>query len=320
MPSARRREDRRAPQRWIRTFTSVAGARPDAREEAVDERPRQHPRRYALSRPCGGEAAQGGPQIPAPQDSPVLPSIASPPATKKKAAARTSTMSNTSWNRRRLLAPPSARPSSAALAGSAGRAGPVRSRPRAPGAGQDVTVGLIYVGPRGDYGWNQAHAVAAKALKAAPGVKVVEEENVPETVAVRKTIEGDDPERRRLADLRTSFGYFDPFMVDMAKKYPEASQFRHPTTLWSPDKHPAQPGRLLLLPRPGPLRERHRGRPVDQDQQDRLYRGQADRHGAAQHQRFRDGRAEGQPERGGAAGHSPATGRCPCARPRPPTP
>ena len=53
----------------------------------------------------------------------------------------------------------------------------------------DITVGIIYVGSRADYGWNQAHAVAAKALKAVPGVKVVEEENVPETVAVRKTME-----------------------------------------------------------------------------------------------------------------------------------
>ena len=28
-----------------------------------------------------------------------------------------------------------------------------------------TTVGFIYVGPRDDYGWNQAHAVAAAALK-----------------------------------------------------------------------------------------------------------------------------------------------------------
>ncbi|MDB5582264.1 MAG: Purine-binding protein precursor, partial [Bradyrhizobium sp.] len=25
----------------------------------------------------------------------------------------------------------------------------------------DVTIGIVYVGPRDDYGWNQAHAVAA---------------------------------------------------------------------------------------------------------------------------------------------------------------
>src|ERR1700722_17014699 len=44
-----------------------------------------------------------------------------------------------------------------------------------------VTIGIVYVGPRDDFGWNQAHAVAAKALKSIPGVYVVEEENVPET-------------------------------------------------------------------------------------------------------------------------------------------
>ena len=31
-------------------------------------------------------------------------------------------------------------------------------------AAGDVTIGLVYVGPRDDFGWNQAHAVAAKAL------------------------------------------------------------------------------------------------------------------------------------------------------------
>ena len=45
----------------------------------------------------------------------------------------------------------------------------------------DLTVGIVYVGARDDFGWNQAHAVAAAALKKVPGVKVVEEENVPET-------------------------------------------------------------------------------------------------------------------------------------------
>src|SRR5260370_29916995 len=58
-----------------------------------------------------------------------------------------------------------------------------------PAHAADITVGIIYVGSRQDYGWNQAHAVGAKALKEIPGVKVVEEENVPETVAVAKTIE-----------------------------------------------------------------------------------------------------------------------------------
>jgi simple sugar transport system substrate-binding protein len=104
-----------------------------------------------------------------------------------------------------------------------------------------TTVGIIYVGPRDDYGWNQAHAVAAKALAQVPGVKVVEEENVPETTAVRKTLEAMVQTDGATLVFGTSFGYFDPFMIDMAKKYPNV-EFRHPTSLWSADKHPMNLG------------------------------------------------------------------------------
>ena len=33
-----------------------------------------------------------------------------------------------------------------------------------------LTVGFIYVGPKDDYGYNQAHAKGAAALKGLPGV------------------------------------------------------------------------------------------------------------------------------------------------------
>lgn len=107
--------------------------------------------------------------------------------------------------------------------------------------GKTTTVGIIYVGPRDDYGWNQAHAVAAKALSQVPGVKVVEEENVPETTAVRKTLEAMVQADGASLIFGTSFGYFDPFMIEMAKKYPKV-EFRHPTSLWSADKHPMNLG------------------------------------------------------------------------------
>ncbi|MCX5516700.1 BMP family ABC transporter substrate-binding protein [Kaistia algarum] len=94
-----------------------------------------------------------------------------------------------------------------------------------------LTIGLIYVGPRDDYGWNQAHAVAAKALAQVPGVKVVEEENVPETVAVSKTMESMIELDGANLIFATSFGYYSPFMVDEAKKYPDV-QFRHAAPLW----------------------------------------------------------------------------------------
>src|SRR5260221_11766795 len=51
-----------------------------------------------------------------------------------------------------------------------------------------TTVGFIYVGPRDDWGWNQAHAGAAKALKDS-GISAIEEENRPETDAASKSME-----------------------------------------------------------------------------------------------------------------------------------
>jgi basic membrane protein A and related proteins len=108
-------------------------------------------------------------------------------------------------------------------AGSAGRA--------AHAAG--VTIGIVYVGPRDDFGWNQAHAVAAQALKSIPGVNVVEEENVPETDACAKAMESMVNLDNANIILGTSFGYFDPFMVDLSKKYAKV-EFRHAAPLWTP--------------------------------------------------------------------------------------
>src|SRR5450432_2112458 len=41
--------------------------------------------------------------------------------------------------------------------------------------------------------------------------------------------------------LGTSFGYFDPFMVDLAKKYAKV-EFRHAAPLWNEAKHPKNLG------------------------------------------------------------------------------
>lgn len=96
-----------------------------------------------------------------------------------------------------------------------------------------VTIGIVYVGPRDDFGWNQAHAVAAKALKSIPGVNVVEEENVPETDACAKAMESMVNLDGANIILGTSFGYFDPFMIDLSKKYAKV-EFRHAAPLWTP--------------------------------------------------------------------------------------
>lgn len=108
-------------------------------------------------------------------------------------------------------------------------------------AAESLVIGMIYVGPRDDFGWNQAHAVGAKALRDIPGVTVVEEENVPETVAVSQTMESMIALDGAKLIFPTSFGYFDPFMIDAAGKHPDV-QFRHPTSLWNADKHPANAG------------------------------------------------------------------------------
>lgn len=104
---------------------------------------------------------------------------------------------------------------------------------RAARAAEDLTIGIVYVGARDDFGWNQAHAVGVKALKELPGVNVVEEENVPETDAVSKTMESMINLDGAKLILPTSFGYYSPFVVDEAKQYPNV-QFRHAAPLWKP--------------------------------------------------------------------------------------
>ncbi len=108
-------------------------------------------------------------------------------------------------------------------------------------AAKDLTVGVVYVGARDDFGWNQAHAVAIKSLKEVPGVKVVEEENVPETDAVSKSMELMINLDGAGLILATSFGYYKPFVVDLAKKYPDV-EFRHAAPLWNKDTDPKNAG------------------------------------------------------------------------------
>src|ERR1700753_3682925 len=107
-------------------------------------------------------------------------------------------------------------------------------------AAADTTIGFIYVGSRDDYGYNQAHAVAAAALKKMPGIKVVEEEKVPETDAVEKTMESMINLDGASLVFPTSFGYFNPHMVKMATKYPKV-RFEHCGGLWT-DKDPKNAG------------------------------------------------------------------------------
>lgn len=111
----------------------------------------------------------------------------------------------------------------------------------APAAASGMTVGFIYVGPRDDYGYNQAHSEGAKAVAALPGVKVREEERVPETVDVQKTMESMINLDGAKLLFPTSFGYFDPHILKLAEKYPDVT-FLHCGGMYTEGKHPKNVG------------------------------------------------------------------------------
>ncbi len=103
-----------------------------------------------------------------------------------------------------------------------------------------LTVGFIYVGPKDDYGYNQSHAEGAAIVKKIPGVKVVEEERVPETVDVQKTMESMINFDGATLLFPTSFGYFDPHILALAPKYKDV-RFEHCGGLWT-EKNPKNVG------------------------------------------------------------------------------
>src|ERR1700686_405675 len=111
----------------------------------------------------------------------------------------------------------------------------------AEGGGKEVAIGFIYVGPKDDYGYNQAHAAGAAAVKKMPGVKIAEEEREPETVDVQKSMESMIKLDNAKIIFPTSFGYFDPHVLKMAKKYPKV-MFLHCGGLWDAKKHPKNVG------------------------------------------------------------------------------
>ena len=104
-----------------------------------------------------------------------------------------------------------------------------------------LTVGVIYVGPRDDYGYNQAQAQAAAALKKMPGISVVEQERVPETSEVQRTMASMIVQDGATLLFPTSFGYFDPHMLRMAEKFPKV-RFAHCGGMWTKGKHPMNTG------------------------------------------------------------------------------
>lgn len=79
-------------------------------------------------------------------------------------------MTRTSCDRRAVLAGIGAAALGTAAAAATG------SARAAPADGGETLVGVVYAGPRDDAGYNHSHALAARALAAIPGVRVLETE------------------------------------------------------------------------------------------------------------------------------------------------
>ncbi len=90
-----------------------------------------------------------------------------------------------------------------------------------------VTVGFLYVGTKDDYGYNQSHADGAAEVKKLPGVTVIEAEKVPETKqGCEQVMETMINQSGANLIFATSFGYFNPFVKEVAPKYPKV-EFLH---------------------------------------------------------------------------------------------
>lgn len=109
------------------------------------------------------------------------------------------------------------------------------------GGGQPLVVGFIYVGPKDDYGYNQAHAEGAAAMAQVAGIKLIEEASVPETTAVLETMRSMIEIDGAKALFPTSFGYFDPYILELATEFPDV-QFFHAGGLYQEGTHPDNVG------------------------------------------------------------------------------
>ena len=103
--------------------------------------------------------------------------------------------------------------------------------------GDNLTIGFLYVGPKDDYGYSQAHAEGAAAVKKMEGVKVLEVEKVDETDASQQTMKNMIDNKGATAIFATSYNYFDPHVLEVAKLYPKVTFF-HCGGTFDKQKHP----------------------------------------------------------------------------------
>ena len=108
-------------------------------------------------------------------------------------------------------------------------------------AADKLVVGVIYVGPADDYGYNQAHAQAAAASRRCRASRSSRRRRSRRPTDVQKTMGSMIEQDGATLIFPTSFGYFDPHMLKMAEKYPKV-RFAHCGGLWTEGKHPKNAG------------------------------------------------------------------------------
>lgn len=118
---------------------------------------------------------------------------------------------------------------------------PASTVDRSPTAAKELTIGFIYVGPKDDYGYNQAHFLGKEGLKSLTGVKTIDQASIPETTEVQEAMRNMIEQEKATVLFPTSFGYFDPHILKVAADYPEV-QFFHCGGLYQEGKHPKNVG------------------------------------------------------------------------------
>ena len=198
----------------------------------------------------------------------------------------------------------------AALLAAIAGCGPASSA-KSDGA-QPLTVGFVYIGSRDDYGYNQAHAAGAAAVKKMPGVKVFEEEKVADTLDCRKTMKSMIEIDEAKVIFATSFGYFDPHVLKLAREYPERHVPPLRRALRRQSRIPKNVGTYFGFIDECQYLSGIVAGHMHEDEEARLRGRQADSAGAAQRQRLRPRRPQRRSGDHRAPSSSPATGRCRC--------
>ena len=89
------------------------------------------------------------------------------------------------------------------------------------GSGDGSTVGFIYVGPKDDFGYNQAAYEGSLAMEEETGVDVLQAENVPETAEAEQVMQ-DMIDKGANIIFATSYGHLE-FAQNVAEKNPDVT-------------------------------------------------------------------------------------------------